>query len=425
MAGKSKSKLDWWHSINQVMVMFGVGLGFGIYGPSLMDLAEIYSSPPRDIALMNSARAIGMFLGSCTGGFFYNFMNDQILTLIFLIIYGAGTVVTPLLPSIWYLHVCGFVAGTSFGIAHIGAQVRLVKVWSDKSASAIQAFHSAYGVGSMIGPFFVAPFLSLKDDEDIMRETQLHIPYAAFGLLYAMVAGSMIAAYLYDPATIKKTKVEDEHKDDPAGKRSETFLMVLLFIYLCMCVNSEHTFGTFISVYAINSPDLEFSRSEAAYIAGIYWSTFTCGRLISIFLAALFDLQQLLVLSHSLVIGGSAMLIVWRSSEVCAWIGSGIMGLGLSSMYGAASGLVFEYVRIRHSYVGAILAAACLGLAISAHAVPPFIGTWPMFLQYYMGVGNVLNTLVLVVMFLALRGRSKLTAKKEEAQEMSRESVVA
>lgn len=43
------------------------GLGFGIYGPSLVDLAEVYETSTEEVALMNSFRAVGMFIGSCMG----------------------------------------------------------------------------------------------------------------------------------------------------------------------------------------------------------------------------------------------------------------------------------------------------------------------------------------------------------------------
>lgn len=52
-----------------------------------------------------------------------------------------------------------------FSLFHAaGAQVRLVKIWTEKSASAIQAFHTAFGVGAMVAPFVAAPFLGLREN---------------------------------------------------------------------------------------------------------------------------------------------------------------------------------------------------------------------------------------------------------------------
>ena len=54
----------------------------------------------------------------------------------------------------------------------------------------------------------------------------------------------------------------------------------------------------------------------------------------------------------------SGILIVFDSSALCAWLGVGIMGLGFSSMYGAVSGLVFQYLHIRPYHVSVILVTA-------------------------------------------------------------------
>ena len=43
------------------------GLTLGIFGPALIDLAEIYNSKPDDIALVISMRAFGTLVGSLIG----------------------------------------------------------------------------------------------------------------------------------------------------------------------------------------------------------------------------------------------------------------------------------------------------------------------------------------------------------------------
>ena len=152
------------------------------------------------------------------GGFLYERVNDQLLMIVMAVIYGAGTVLHPLLPDMNCLHVLGFTAGASIGISHIGnhlaglttypisvhilptsrnpmtpngkkdaesrgtqlnpdcspsgSQVRLVKIWAEDSAPAIQAIHASYGVGATIGPFLGAPFLSLRKEDVVLRVRQ-------------------------------------------------------------------------------------------------------------------------------------------------------------------------------------------------------------------------------------------------------------
>ena len=56
--------------LSRLSFSFEQGLSNGLYGPSLIDLAEIYASTPDEVAVMNSTRALGMFLGSLIGELF-------------------------------------------------------------------------------------------------------------------------------------------------------------------------------------------------------------------------------------------------------------------------------------------------------------------------------------------------------------------
>ncbi|XP_003746210.1 sodium-dependent glucose transporter 1A [Galendromus occidentalis] len=422
--------VDYWQSANQIMVVLGMsssaggkGLSWGIYGPSLMDLADIYSSAPNEVALMNSARALGSFLGSCLGGFLYEHVNDQILMMFTLAIYAVVTALIPSLPNITYLYILGFGGGAAVGISHIGSQVRLVKIWEKQSASAIQAFHTAFGVGAMIGPFVGAPFLSLTENGVTLKETRLYIPYVGFGIFFVVILVSMMAAYCLDPSSIKKTEKDDKSVNSPSSRTLEIVLMILLFFYIQTCVNLEITFSTLISVYAVKSPALQFSKADAAYLAGVFWTFFTGGRIVSIVVTVFFDIKQLLIISHSLSVCAAGILIVFCSSPPLAWVGAAVMGLGLSSMYGAVCGLVLQYFHVRHAHISVILTASCSGLALSAYFVPPIVEVRPMFLMYYSGAGSILHFMLLFVIILVTNGRPTIHSKKEEAQEARKEET--
>ncbi|XP_003746206.1 sodium-dependent glucose transporter 1A-like [Galendromus occidentalis] len=481
-----RSAMDWWHTANLILVVFGVGLVNSLLGPSLIDLGEIYASAPNEVAVMNSYRALGLFIGSCVGGFLYERINDQILMIAMGVIYGAGTVLNPVLPDLNYFHVLGFSAGVSIGICHIvypmrleslkdcegmllliknvmvkeyinrttlmstsntvvkkssddtvqaqngsrqwwtdeGSQVRLVKIWAEDSAPAIQAIHASYGVGATIGPFLGAPFLSSRENGLIVRESELHVPYAASGFLYLLILVSMVGAYFADPVGIQKAKENERAADADSDGTFETLLMTLLFFYLTISVNSESTFSTLISVYAFASPSLQFSKADAAYLAGVFWTTFTGGRIVSIFIAAFFDVKQLLLVSHSLVLCASGILVVFGGSAACTWIGVAMMGSGVSSMYGAAKALVFNYFHLRHFHISVILTGACLGIAIPAYFVPPVVESWPMFLPYYTGCCNITHLLILLLMFRAVRGKQTIHARKGDRHRVSKENVV-
>ena len=170
-----------------------------------------------------------------------------------------------------------------------GSQVRLVKIWPEHSASAIQAFHTAYGVGAMIGPLIAAPFLSrnanglivevrndrthgntvhsgvlvlevstdhipalrcenLRKESDLalilIKETRLSIPYGGLGVLFSFTLVSMMAAHCVEPVGSEKSHEAAKDADDPPNRKLEVILMILLFFYIAICVNLESAFSS-------------------------------------------------------------------------------------------------------------------------------------------------------------------------------------
>ncbi|OQR73738.1 sodium-dependent glucose transporter 1A-like [Tropilaelaps mercedesae] len=315
-----------------------------------------------------------------------------------------------------------------------GSQIRLVRIWRDQSASALQTFHTSFGVGAMVAPFVAAPFLSVrKEDGSVVEESSLWMPYVLFGGVFALILVSMAGAFFLDPSSIDEEKGKDRI-GDTSQKTFEFILVSLLFTYLLIYVNTEVTYSTLLSVYAVRSPLLRFSKSEAAYLSGLFWTTFTGGRVVSIFTAIYFNLKTVMWLSHIL-------LIISSGNDA----GTGILGLGLSSLYGAASGHAFDYFVVRHFHLSIILpsslnaeqhcldstkirrgggissggegksakweeyvVASRLGVAVSSYVVPPIVDEWPMFLQWYTGAGNVVHFFVLGAMLWVTRGRVKV-----------------
>ncbi|OQR73737.1 sodium-dependent glucose transporter 1A-like [Tropilaelaps mercedesae] len=413
-----RTAVEYWHSTNQILSVFAMGLYAGIFGPSLLDLAEIYSGEPSEIAIVNSTKSIGSLIGSIIGGYFFTIMNDQIMLIIMLVLSGTTAMSFPLLVEFGgssSLHASAFISGAAGGIFRIGSQVRLVRIWKDKSASALQAFHTAFGVGAMMAPFMAAPFLSVRaEDNSVIEETRLWIPYVIFGAVFGLILVSMVCVFCIDPSNIEKEKREDGNTDT-SQRTFEIILVSLLFIYLLIYVNTEVIFSALLSVYAVKSPSLQFSKSEAAYLSALFWTTFTGGRVVSIFTAIYFNLETLLWISHILLIVSSVMLIAFSGSGLCTCIGTAIFGLGLSSLYGAASGHAFDYFVVRHFHLSAISIAGSLGVAVSSYFIPPIVDEWPIFLQWYTGVNNVLLFFVLVGMLWVTRDRVKVYAAEKSS----------
>ena len=64
-----------------------------------------------------------------------------------------------------------------------------------------------------------------------------------------------------------------------------------------------------------------------------------------------------------------------------------------------------------------------MGISVAGSAVPPFVEAWPIFLQYYVGVGNILPTVVLFAVFLGTKRKRTIHEIKEYSREVQGEEA--
>ena len=65
---------------------------------------------------------------------------------------------------LWVSIACGSLAGVFQGIVDTASNVLVLKIWSSDCPPFLQAVFSSYGIGSLLGPMIVRPFLILKED---------------------------------------------------------------------------------------------------------------------------------------------------------------------------------------------------------------------------------------------------------------------
>lgn len=66
----------------------------------------------------------------------------------------------PFGPSLWALYLCQYVNGLGAGAWDNGNNVWLVEMWPTKSSSALQFSQFMYGLGCVLAPIIVKPYLT-------------------------------------------------------------------------------------------------------------------------------------------------------------------------------------------------------------------------------------------------------------------------
>lgn len=76
-----------------------------------------------------------------------------------MIIGGFFHAIIPILPSLKYAAAATLAAGTCVGVLETGGNVWLVQLWKDKVGPIFQMYHLSYGIGALLSPVIVEPFL--------------------------------------------------------------------------------------------------------------------------------------------------------------------------------------------------------------------------------------------------------------------------
>ena len=73
---------------------------------------------------------------------------------------SVAVALIPVCPHIWGLYLCQFFNGLGAGAWDNGNNVWLVELWPQQSSPILQFSHFMYGLGSVLAPILVRPYLT-------------------------------------------------------------------------------------------------------------------------------------------------------------------------------------------------------------------------------------------------------------------------
>lgn len=78
---------------------------------------------------------------------------------IIFILLAISCAVIPLLPNLWLLYVCAFVGGVCSSVISCAYTVWMIEMWKSKSGNLLQISEFGFGIGSILAPVIMKPFL--------------------------------------------------------------------------------------------------------------------------------------------------------------------------------------------------------------------------------------------------------------------------
>ncbi|KAM4740856.1 major facilitator superfamily domain-containing protein 4A [Anableps anableps] len=379
-------------------VFFSFGLCIAFLGPTILDLRCQTQSTLQQITWVFFSQQFFLLVGSSVGGLFKKtllsslsalFTSALIISLVFAII--------PLCHHVILLSIAMGVAGKAMGVIDTIGNLQLVRLYQKDSAVFLQVLHFFIGLGALVSPLVVDPFLaedscvlsanwtanSSSSDLEHLRNTlaghgaalhntsqyplytegvvvtrvsyafwimaviNLPVPAAVLALMFheRVVSCSRSSPPLLDKQPHISSKPVTDDRQGHGG-----------VLDCCRPNNLQGHPATFFIIHALGgaivfitdgiigcyagfvytyavSPPLLMGYKTAGCLDSVFWASITAGRLSFIFFSYRYTAPVLLTISLMGVILVQFLLLIFYASHVFLFIGTCVLGLCVSSVF--------------------------------------------------------------------------------------------
>eukprot|EP00094_Tigriopus_californicus_P012016 TCALIF_11610-PA protein Name:"Similar to naglt1 Sodium-dependent glucose transporter 1 (Danio rerio)" AED:0.75 eAED:0.77 QI:0/0.66/0.5/1/1/1/4/0/399 len=354
--------------------MLGLGLFESARGPTLLDLAEVYHIDLETLSFMFLTTSVGSLIGSfCTGWFMDKYPGLQAFFLFattFLL--GLSTLVLPFLRHVYLFFALTFVLGLSSGAVDTG-------------------------IAMLVSTGFLL-FVREEWIEHQQSTNNTHVERDG-----AESGGPT-------PKVAKQQSLT----------KAKLSLVVLVGVFVFLYAGAEYSLANFLTTFAVEC-QLQLSKTQGAELTAIYWGAFAVMRLAAIFAAIRLDPKHVMGFSFICSLVGGVALSIWAEHSFLALqIGTGILGVGMASVY--ATGILWleGYVLITGRLGCLFPIAASIGPDTYPILVGHFIEDWPMLLMHLMlatMVGCILLFMLAACIGRRVQSENQLEIEKEGAEE--------
>jgi fucose permease len=338
---------------------FGIfGIYEGLLGVVWPAMSKTFSVSLDSLGVLFMVGLVGFVLTSFSSGSLIRMRSQHWLLLSGTIVRTVGFIALALSP-IWLGVVAGaFLVSTGGGAIDTSMNGFMAK---NGSARQLNWLHASFGVGATAGPFLAATIIALGGDWRW-----------SFGVVAIVQALTALLIALTAPAWRTQGHVAAQniarHAESSLSSTLRlrvVWLSILLFFIYTGTELSASQWSFTLFALGRGVPEL-----VASYWVGIFWATFTIGRIVFGFISNKWPETRMLRISFLAVVIGAALLW-WSPMPWLGFAGLALMGLALAPIFPTLIAGTLGRVGSLHAAnsIGFQIAAAGLGGSILTSVV--------------------------------------------------------
>lgn len=327
-------------------------LTFAVYGqiaaslgPALPSMSDSLDKTTSSLGVFFTVRGVGYFIGTISSALLLRYQDHlpskEMMTCIGMAISGGMCMIVASSTSIPLLTCIFFVQGVGFGIVDTMGNCVLPEVWGRRVQPWMQAVHSCFGIGAIVGPALVGA-LGYQVAFRIVALCSL-VPVTLL-TVYKLFKSKACFRGSHEPL--------EGHEDAEAGKSSKAadsppvapnFIRLLVMFFYFVYVGAETGFAGWVPSYALDE-HLTSSNSKAAYLSSIFWAALTAGRVVAVPTAIFFTASQMLrSMLFMIMVSCFLGLFLLHTSYTTACGMCGFIGFALSAVFPVMMTLFGDY----------------------------------------------------------------------------------
>jgi len=199
--------------------------------------------------------------------------------------------------------------------------------------------------------------------------SRIQFAYLIVGLLLALSAVLLLVMYCKRHRLFAEPGFDDYERSKHVNFCHKAILLLLLCIFFFLYVGLEVAFGALVTTFTVDYN--AWPKEQGATVTAIFWGAMATGRGFSIFIARCCGPKIMLVIDLVLMTIGSVVLsFALEYHDKAIWLGTLILGLGMSSVFPAGISWAEHYVHLS----GKSTAVFVIGSAAGQMVVPSVIG---------------------------------------------------
>jgi len=322
-------------------IVLGMCLSFS--GPALAHLRDRSHVSIRVSGLVLGVQAGGYIVASLIAGRFFDRGHGHRLWAGACVVVAAAVVAITFVSWFPLVLVLFVVTGAAGAVMDVGGNTLVV--WSrsgDQVGSTLNALHLCFGIGALSTPLLVSRSLVWSDD------------LRWFAGLLGIVALALAAALARADEPVHR---RTEHHESTSASRRGMLGLVCIFFFLY--VGLEAGFAGWVSTYA---EEIELGGvGTAGVLTTVFWSGFTAGRIVAIWVSRRVSAVTMLVgscVAASVAIGS---LAVGHGATSLVWVATAVFGVTIGPQFPTMIAYSDERLRLSGSATSMIIASAGVG----------------------------------------------------------------